>query len=133
MRTKYPSFFGILAAVMLVLSFVVPTSLVTSAVQADPGICKWDNLSEPGAGYGLNNILANEIIDWDIASDGTNMAAIVKMVVPTSTTGAVVNFVLKSPAYTGLFWTSGTYTALLRKTTMYPYAGPFAAAPRQLY
>jgi hypothetical protein len=127
MKTKYPKIFGLLAMLMLVASFVVPTSLVSpSAVQADPGICKWDNLAEPGAGYGLFNIYANEILDWAMGSDGTNMFAIVR--IPHATLGGV-NMLLKSPAYTGLFWTAGSYAALGRKAGF--ASGPYPL--RQLY
>ncbi len=60
MKTKYPNLFGILAALMLVASFVVPVSLASpSAVQADPGICKWDTLREPGALPGTEVIATN--------------------------------------------------------------------------
>jgi hypothetical protein len=109
MKTKYPSFFGLLAMLMLVASFVVPTSLVhPSAVQA--GICKWDNLAEPGAAPVLNNITPNEILDYSIASDGTNMKLIAR--VPHALLGGL-NELFDSPAYTGLFWSLSKYPDLV--------------------
>ena len=50
MKTKYPSMFGLLAVFMLVASFIVPANLASpAAVEADPGICKWDTVSTPAA------------------------------------------------------------------------------------
>jgi hypothetical protein len=47
MKTKYPSMFGVLAALLLVASFIIPTNLVSpSPVQAD--VCRWDTVYMPG-------------------------------------------------------------------------------------
>ncbi len=126
MKTKYPKLFGLLAMLMLVASFVVPTSLVNpSAVQADPGMCKWDNLAEPGSAPVLNNITPNEILDYSIASDGTNMSAIVR--IPSTALGGV-NVLMNSPAYTGLFWSLAKYPDLAGTPGFY-----VGAVPRMLY
>ena len=71
MKTKYPSLFGILVALMLVASFVVPTNMISPApVEADPGICKWDALFTPGY-LPLKNDVGSliggfAIYNWDI-------------------------------------------------------------------
>jgi hypothetical protein len=74
--------FGLLAALLLVASFVIPTNLASpSAVQADPGICKWDTLMTPGympfkfdvvgPGYG-----GNDIQDMAVGGDGATIVVI---------------------------------------------------------
>jgi hypothetical protein len=75
MKTKYPRIFGLLAAVLLVASFVVPVSLMSPApVQADPGICKWDALMTPGY-LPLKNDLAlgSDITDMAVGGDGATI------------------------------------------------------------
>jgi len=63
MKTR--SMFGILAAVILVASFVIPSNLATpSAVQADPGICKWDIV------FGPNHLPLSTDISSPIRHDG---------------------------------------------------------------
>jgi len=75
MKTKYPSMFGILVALMLVASFVIPANLVSpSAVEADPGICKWDVIYTPGSLPFKGDIqntagLGSEILDMAVGGD----------------------------------------------------------------
>ena len=79
MKTKYPSMFGVLAALLLVASFIIPTNLASpSPVQA--GVCKWDQTEMPGS------ILARYDVGWfgpsDVqkivgGSDGATMLAAV--------------------------------------------------------
>jgi len=77
MKTKYPRIFGLLAAVLLVASFVLPTGLVSPAsVAADPGICKWDALTTPGYLPLKNDIagsFAYEIHDMAVGGDGATV------------------------------------------------------------
>ncbi|UCH51643.1 MAG: hypothetical protein JSV54_02480 [Chloroflexota bacterium] len=119
MKTKYPSVFGILTAIMLVASFVVPmNSFVTSEVQADPGICKWDNLSEPGALYGTYvvgsyNGAASDPISLAIGSDASTFAVIIRFgnYPPPN---AYRNVILYSNTR-GVFWSLSRMTALARE------------------
>jgi hypothetical protein len=81
MKTKYPNLFGILAVLMLVASFVVPVNFAPSAAKADPGICKWDTLSEPGAIFGAfvvgpYNGLETDPIDIAVGNDSNTVAVI---------------------------------------------------------
>jgi len=71
MKTKYPSMFGLLAALLLVASFVIPVNLVSPAkVQADPGICKWDILLTPGALPLASDLsLTTDLIDMAVGGD----------------------------------------------------------------
>jgi hypothetical protein len=77
MKTKYPRIFGLLAAVLLVASFVLPTGLVSPAsVAADPGICKWDALTTPGFLPLKNDIagsFAYDIHDMAVGGDGATV------------------------------------------------------------
>src|SRR4030042_2119175 len=119
MKTKYPSMFGILAALMLVASFVVPANFASpSAVQADPGICKWDNLSEPGALYGTyvvgyQNGLDTEPIDIAVGSDTSTFAVIIRL----GAYAAPLTFrnILLYSDTRGVFWTGTRYNALARE------------------
>jgi hypothetical protein len=72
MKTKYPSIFGLAAALILVASFVVPTNLMSPApVEADPGICKWDNLMTPGYLPLKNDVVSGyEKLDMAVGGDG---------------------------------------------------------------
>ena len=119
MKTKYPSLFGILAALMLVVSFVVPTSLVNPAnVAADPGICKWDTLREPNALYGLQAIANfSDIIDLAVGSDFNTMYAIVNSTFPSY---AASDTVLFQSSVKGLLWSGGKWSALVRETQWVP-------------
>jgi hypothetical protein len=48
MKTKTASLFGIVAALLLVASFVLPSNLANH-VEADPGICRWDIVRGPNS------------------------------------------------------------------------------------
>ena len=84
MKTKYPSMFGLLVALMLVVSFVLPTNLVSpSAVSADPGICKWDILWTPGSLPFKGDIqntggFGNELIDMAVGGDSGTIVWVIK-------------------------------------------------------
>ncbi|MGB8707636.1 MAG: hypothetical protein WCD72_06805, partial [Dehalococcoidia bacterium] len=114
MKTKYPNLFGILAALMLVVSFVVPVSLTSpSAVQADPGMCKWDTLREPGALPGSEVVAVNtDPVDFAVGSDLSSIVAIVDETTPTWPFGPAT--LLKWSYSKGQTWTSSKYAALGR-------------------
>jgi hypothetical protein len=121
MKTKYPNLFGILAALMLVVSFVLPASMASpTSVAADPGICKWDTLPEPGAIFGTfvvggYNGLGTEIIDYAAGNDSNSVAFIVRFDTSYAAVwGAGAVNVLLTSASKGLFPTLGAYTALAR-------------------
>jgi hypothetical protein len=126
MKTKYASIFGILVAVMLVASFVVPTNLISPApVEADPGICKWDALFTPGY-LPLKNdvgglIAGLPLYNWDIhdmvvGGDGATVlmtaAAYTPPIVPTVPAGGVFNNQLFYTNNNGISFTGTKYTSL---------------------
>jgi hypothetical protein len=115
MKTKYPDLFGMLAVLMLVAGFVVPASLASPpAVQADPGICKWDTLKEPGNLPGTEVIArGTDIIDLAVGSDSNTVVAVVDEG-PTSYSAGPTNL-FKWSNTRGLFWTSSKWLALTRK------------------
>src|SRR4030042_2003395 len=112
MKTKYPNLFGILAALMLVASFVVPANLISPAsVAADPGICKWDTVRQPSALIGTVAILnPSDIIDMAVGSDFNTMYVIVDV---TPVGGS--NTVLYQSAVKGLLWSLSWWNALVRE------------------
>ena len=109
MKTKYPNLFGILAALMLVASFVMPVNLASpSAALADPGICKWDTLREPGSLTGTEVIARNsDIIDLAVGSDFNTLVAVVDEMAPTWVLAAGPINLFKWSNTKGLFWSSG--------------------------
>jgi hypothetical protein len=128
MKTKYPNLFGILAALMLVVSFVLPASMASpTSVAADPGICKWDTLSEPGAIFGTfvvgtYNGLCTEPIDIAMGNDSNTVAFIVTV---PATYGSVwgpappapypgPRNILVTSTSKGVFCTLGVYSSLYR-------------------
>jgi len=117
MKTKYPNLFGILAALMLIVSFVLPANLISPAtVAADPGICKWDTLREPNQLYGLQAIArGTDIIDFAVASDFNTVYAIV------DTTGGVTMLYVSSVK--GLLWSGSKHTALTREPMWAAHGG----------
>jgi len=92
MKTKYPRIFGLLAAVMLVASFVVPASLISPApVEADPGICKWDALTTPAYIPMKNDIrAASDILDMATGGDGATILFIGKTYLTASEVGLLM-------------------------------------------
>ncbi|MDD5313467.1 MAG: hypothetical protein PHO26_10570, partial [Dehalococcoidia bacterium] len=90
MKTNYPSFLGVLAAIIMVASFVLPTFVAEpSAVSADPGIMKWDTVNTPNArplandimnhhAAGANTGMGSELLDMAIGNDGLTLAWIIK-------------------------------------------------------
>jgi hypothetical protein len=117
MKTKYPNLFGILAVLMLVASFVVPVSLTSpSAVQADPGICKWDTIREPNAIVGTYAILnPSDIVDLAIGSDFNTVYAIVDY-----STGTTILF---QSSVKGLLWSTSKWNALVREVALKGHGG----------
>jgi len=86
MKTKYPGIFGILVAVMLVASFVVPTNMISPApVGADPGVCKWDALSTPGylpLKNDLGGALGYDIHDMAVGGDSATVLLVAQYYLP---------------------------------------------------
>jgi hypothetical protein len=117
MKTKYPNLFGILAALMLVVSFVLPASLATTGVAADPGICKWDTLRQPGNLSGTEVIdTCTEPIQMAVGSDFNTVYVVIKSV-PTVHGGVYGGLnVLKVSTTKGLFWGASPWAALNRQT-----------------
>jgi len=118
MKTKYPNLFGILAVLMLVVSFVMPVNWATSAVSADPGICKWDTLREPGSLTGTEVIsFGNDPISMAVGSDFNTMVVVVKeATVVNPVTGVSSNTnIFKWSNTKGLFWSTSKWYALSRK------------------
>ena len=112
MKTKYPNLFGILAALMLVASFVVPANLVSPAtVAADPGICKWDTIREPNSLIGTYAITnCSDIVDLAVASDFNTVYALVNI-----NTAAGPRVILLQSAVKGLLWSASRQNALARE------------------
>jgi len=110
MKTKYPSMFGILAMLMLVASLVIPANLASPAkVEADPGICKWDTIREPGALPGSGAITpATENLDIAIGSDGATIV-VVQM------TAAVTGTTFQYSTTGGISWSGTRWNALTRE------------------
>ena len=137
MKTKYPNLFGILAALMLVASFVVPTSLVSpTSVAADPGICKWDTTREPGSLTGTEVIATNsDILDLAVGSDFNTLVAVVEEGLPTYVfAGAGRNSLFKWSNTKGLFWTASRYFNLtLTPGWSLPAVGVRNGTNRQIY
>ena len=76
MKTKYPSMFGVLAALLLVASFIIPTNLASpSAVQA--GVCKWDQVEMPGSILARADVLPSEVYKIAAGNDGVTVLAMV--------------------------------------------------------
>ena len=120
MKTKYPSMFGILAMLMLVASLVIPANLVSpSKVEADPGICKWDTIREPGSLPGTMALApATEPIDIAIGSDGKTVVVVYTMAQPALPTGSLNLFIYSDSG--GIFWTATRWTALIREPQWTP-------------
>ena len=104
MKTKYPSMFGVLAALLLVASFIIPTNLISpSPVQA--GICKWDRMYMPGENAARGDVVhGSEVNKIAVGSDGATILALV-------TVGANTTILLNSPMM-GLFWGNTAYANL---------------------
>jgi len=115
MHTRYPRIFIVLILLALVISLIVPVDLTSpTAVQADPGICKWDTLREPGNLQGTEAIARGEdIIDLAVGSDFNTVVAVVDEG-PTSYAHGPTNL-LKYSNTKGLFWTTSKWLALARE------------------
>jgi len=117
---------------MLVASFVVPVNLASpSTANADPGICKWDTIAEPGALFGsyvvsTQNGLGTEPIDIAFGSDSNTVAAVVRMdgtYAAPSTNMSLLQFSTSK----GVFFGLSAYMSLIRAVG---FGGQFA---RQLF
>ena len=109
MKTRFPRFLGVFAAILMVASFVVPASVAApSPVSADPGIMKWDTVSTPAAVVGKNDIVnGNEILDMAVGNDGQTIYFIVR-------TGGLNKLYVTTTS--GIFTGGSRYTALTRNT-----------------
>lgn len=78
---KYPSMFGVLAALLLVASFIVPSHLVTpSSVEADPAVCAWDTLTPPVTLHPIYKY--TDTVDMSVS--GSTVAFVVRATIPSS-------------------------------------------------
>ncbi len=116
MKTKYPSMFGVLAALLLVASFIIPTNLINpSPVQA--GVCKWDRMYMPGENAARGDVFnASEVNKIVVGSDGATILAVVN----ANAFGGPILF--NSPMM-GLMW---AYTGYLNLAAV---MGPLGANP----
>ena len=105
MKTKYPSMFGVLAALLLVASFIIPTNLISpSPVQA--GICKWDRMYMPGENAARGDVAhASEVNKIVVGSDGATILAVVNIA------GLGAPILLNSPLM-GIMWANTAYQNL---------------------
>ncbi|MHB8086508.1 MAG: hypothetical protein ACYDHZ_11870, partial [Dehalococcoidia bacterium] len=100
MKTRFPRILGVFAAIFMVASFVIPTSIAApAAVSADPGIMRWDTVMTPEAfplkndvdntyistlannppgGDGTNNPRGSETISMAVGNDGQTIAWITR-------------------------------------------------------
>jgi hypothetical protein len=115
---------------------VVPVNLASpSAVQADPGICKWDTLREPGALTGTEVIARNtDGLDLAIGSDFNTVVAVVNENAPTYAIAAGPINLFKWSNTKGLFWSAAKWLALTRNPNWPQVAGfPNDRTVRQVY
>jgi hypothetical protein len=114
MKTKYPSMFGVLAALLLVASFIIPTNLVSpSPVQAD--VCRWDTVYMPGEIAARADLFnASEINKIAVGSDGATILAVVT--IPTGLGPSGVPILLNSP-FMGIYWDNTAYVNLAGTAT----------------
>ncbi|MCJ7654421.1 MAG: hypothetical protein MUO97_03825, partial [Dehalococcoidia bacterium] len=110
MKTKYPSMFGVLAALLLVASFIIPTNLATpSPVEA--GICKWDTVDMPGSVAARSDILlASEPTKLAVGGDGATILAIVNYLHPAI---GILRPMLMASNMMGLMWSPTAYANLI--------------------
>ncbi|MBM3142414.1 MAG: hypothetical protein FJ005_05130 [Chloroflexi bacterium] len=115
MKTKYPSMFGLLAALLLVVSFVLPTNVMTpQPVGADPGIMKWDSIITPGYLAGKNDVpnRANETLDMAVGGDGATILLTAKVWTTAADMGAVLLTVGTANVLPALWGGNAHYTNL---------------------
>jgi hypothetical protein len=110
MKTKYASMFGVVAALLLVASFIIPTNLATpSPVQA--GVCKWDIVDMPGSVAARSDILTtSEPTKLAVGSDGATILAIVNYNHPSV---GVTLSMLYASNFMGLMWSPTAYFNLI--------------------
>jgi hypothetical protein len=119
MKTKYPSMFGVLAALLLVASFIIPTSLASpTPVQA--GVCKWTQVEMPGsilARFDVGFIGPTDVQKIVTGNDGVTVLAVVNMdLSPGGTVGAGWPVLLVSPLM-GILWSHVPYQNLANQWT----------------
>ncbi|MGB8707137.1 MAG: hypothetical protein WCD72_04205, partial [Dehalococcoidia bacterium] len=115
MKKKTSITYGLLAILMLVAGLVVPSRLGSPArVEADPGVCKWDTLREPGNLPGTEVIAqGSDGIDLAVGSDGNTVVAVVKDGPPGFP--ETTNLFKYDDSAAGLFWDTSRWLALTRK------------------
>jgi len=119
---KYPSMFGVLAALLLVASFIVPGHLVTpSSVEADPGMAKWDALTTPGVSIGRWDLgyfpalaalgrAGTDTIDLAVGGDGNTIAIVTRTGATSSTLGYPVANILLVSSNNGISFSAAQWT-----------------------
>jgi hypothetical protein len=92
--------FGVLAALLLVASFIIPTSLASpSPVQA--AVCKWSSVDMPGSSIARGDIaLGPEIYKIAVGNDGMTVLALVYIDDPALPPGPI----LLNSSFMGLMW-----------------------------
>jgi hypothetical protein len=114
MKTKYPSMFGVLAAFLLVASFIIPTSLASpSPVQA--GVCKWDQVEMPGsilARFDVGWIGPSDVQKVVVGNDGATVLAVVNFDYTGMGAGHSWPWLMVSPLM-GILWDSTPYQNLM--------------------
>jgi hypothetical protein len=104
MKTKYPSMFGVLAALLLVVSFIIPTNLATpSPVEA--GVCKWTPIDMPGSSLARGDVANDtEVNRMAVGSDGATILAAVNVQM-----GPLNAPMLFNSSLMGLMWSTVPY------------------------
>ena len=128
MKTRFPSILGVFAAILMVVSFVVPANIAApSPASADPGIMKWDTVSTPNSvvgkydilnpQYPWNNDWGSEILDMAVGNDGMTVAFIVRTLATKRGNGVSVdgyhNIFYKTTT-SGIGTSPAGYNALVR-------------------
>jgi hypothetical protein len=116
MKTKYPSIFGALAAMMLVLSFVVPANLISpTPVAANPGVCKWDALVTPGYLPLKNDVGGSDPLEMVVGGDSNTVLVVEQYylphILPSLPPEGYFNNVLASSTNNGMSFTTTKSTA----------------------
>ena len=130
MNKRFPGIVGLLVALLLVVSFVVPANMVSpTGVKADPGILEWTIVDTPDSipvyvkevyspGIAGGPDMGSEIIKLLIAPDGNTMWAVIGMGQLSGTVagtyqaaGAQMNF--RKSTNGGRIWSGTAYGNLV--------------------
>jgi len=125
MKAKLSSIVGLLAVVVLVVSFMVPAKMATpAAVEADPGLMEWTIVDTPDSEAVFVKALYTpmglgaEIIKQAVGSDGNTIYALVRARV---TSRNVANGIeLRVSTNGGRSWTGTKHSALARAMNIAP-------------